>query len=73
MNSNPTVKGTCRGCSWWRPDNPAQPVWGDCLATAYDGALSDRIQTGCGDCMGSPISTRQDFGCVQFEAREDGP
>ena len=57
----------CRNCRWWTPPFegffPGNP-WGECLKSLEDDALLNT------DYEHSPVKSKADFGCVQWECKE---
>jgi hypothetical protein len=71
------MSGTCRDCRFWE-ELTYRPGTGNCLATlngekgAYGNPIHDTSKALAQgeDGYSAVLQTDQDFGCVQFEARE---
>lgn len=78
------MDGLCRDCQFWSAPDPrfevvvhdeVGPGWGSCeLGLSRDGVPVSETKAFAGDVEGhgASLSTRPDFGCVQFKARANG-
>lgn len=72
-----TLVRTCETCRWWNSADSAQPSWADCSrAYSYEGEAADEkslaVAFAFDEHIMAKLFTRRDFGCVQWEARDDG-
>jgi hypothetical protein len=64
--------GRCRDCRWWNAepltdfDETRGKVWGACLRVESSDSLAEAMGRDPGEGW---LTTRPDFGCVQFEAK----
>lgn len=64
----------CKTCKWWHKE-PCTKDWGHCTKTAVDEGKpvcpDSKAQAWDVEGFYTVLQTREDFGCVQWEAREE--
>ena len=69
------MSGHCRDCEWWDPLDDDTDPFGVCwLAASIDGHARESASLAYaidGEGYAAALRTRAEFGCVQFEAREE--